>query len=82
MSCGDKFDERIDLLCVCESYWKCEWHERLDDGHETRCELGEEMDDIIGTSHAIHMGVMDPPEGWELIQGSRRKYWAPANRGY
>ena len=82
MCCDDKFDEWIDVLCRCEDYWECEWHRRLRRQHETRRDLGEQMEDIVGTSNAIHVGVSEVPEDWELIRGSRGEYWAPANRGY
>ena len=72
MLCDDKFDKWIDLLCTCAEYQHtCEWHRRLRGQYDTRRELGEEMDDIIETSIRIDHGMMDPPEGWEVIQGSR-----------
>lgn len=83
MNCDDKFGFWIDLLCTCEEMQHtCEWHRRLRGQYDTRWELGEEMDEIMETSHAIEVGVMDLPEGWEPIPGRRRHYWAPANRGW
>lgn len=80
MICDDKFDEWIDLLCTCETYWQCEWHRRLRGQYDTRSSLGEEMEQIIETSHAVEMGAMELPEGWERIQGKSCEYWAPPNR--
>jgi hypothetical protein len=41
--------------------------------------LGEEMEQIVQDSHATHMGVIDPPHGWELIRGRNADYWARSN---
>lgn len=82
MSCDDKFDQWIVPLCTCaRCRHTCEWHRRLRGQYDTRSELGLEMEDIVKTSHAIHMGVMEPPEGWEQIHGRNAEYWAPADRG-
>lgn len=82
MYCDDKFTYWIDLLCTCETHHEvCEWHRRLRGRYDTRWGLGEEMEQIIEDSHAIYMGVIDPPHGWELIRGRNADYWAPANRG-
>ena len=72
-------EEVMECLCCCESY-ECEWHRRLRWPGVNRRELAEEMWQIVETSHAIHIGVIDPPEGWELIRGRNCHYWAPADR--
>jgi hypothetical protein len=37
--------------------------------------LGEEMEQMVQDSHAIHMGVIDPPVGGEWIRGRNADYW-------
>jgi len=83
MNGDDQFDYWADLLCTCQPHCEiCEWHRRLRGQYDTRRELGEEMAEIIETSHAIELGVIDLPEGWETIPGRLRHYWAPADRGH
>ena len=78
----NKFDDLIDFLCTCAAdQAPCEWHRRLRGPHDIRWELGEEMEDIFETSHAIDRG-MEPPPGWEQIHGKYRAYWAPRDRGF
>ena len=82
MNSDDQFDYWIDLLCTCETHSEtCEWHRRRRGPYDTRKELGEEMAEIIETSHAIELGVIDLPKDWETIPGRLRHYWAPADRG-
>lgn len=76
MCCDDKFDRWIELFCTCEYSWECDWHKRLRGRYETRQDLGEEMEEIVEVSYAIHMGVMEPPPGWGLIRGKRGEYWS------
>ena len=79
MYCDDKFDYWIDVLCTCESYWECEWHKRLRGQYETRDGLGEEMEEVVQVSHAVYMGVIDPPPGWTPIRGRNADYWERSN---
>lgn len=73
---GDKLDHLMELLCTCETYFECDWHKRLRERGATRSEVAEEMEEIVEVSHAIYMGVIEPPPGWGLIRGKRGEYWS------
>ena len=80
MNCDDKFDSWIDLLCNCEACRECEWHERSRRPGADRRQLGEQMEEIVETSHAVAREEMNPPDGWEVIRGRNADYWAPLQR--
>ena len=77
MCFDDEIDELMELLCTCETYWECEWHKRLKERDVDRRELEEEMEEIIWTTQAVAMGVIEPKPDWELIQGRNHHYWRP-----
>jgi hypothetical protein len=79
MYCDDKVDDWMECLCTCEAYWECEWHQRLRAQDANRKELESEMREVVEVSHAIHMGVIDPPPAWRVIRGRHGDYWAPGN---
>jgi hypothetical protein len=60
----DEIDDLLGVLCDCEGYHRCEWHERLKQG-ETRASVERAMKDVLFERHlawAIQQGIVDPVE--------------------
>ena len=59
-----EINEHLDVLCDCESWHRCEWHERLKQ-REDHAVILQAMKDELFDRHlafAIEHGFVDPPE--------------------